>query len=85
VKVPYKLVKVAWRDSRQPVAKWQWIDDYAAPQAVECLSVGWIIGESKDSIAIAPNMGDVACEHAQVSAVLQIPRSAIQRISRIRS
>lgn len=83
--VPYRLVKIAWLDSRQPVAKWQWIDDCRAPQAVECLSVGWIIGESKDSIALAPNIGDVSSEHAQVSAVLQIPRSAIQRISRIRS
>ena len=52
---------------------------------MECLSVGWIIRETKDSIALAPNIGDVASERMQASGVIEIPRSAIQKIVRLKS
>ena len=84
-KFPYRLVKIEWLDSRQPVAAWQWIDDCGTPKAVECVSVGWIVGETKNSIALAPNIGDVFSGRMQVSAVMEIPRSAIQKLCKIRT
>jgi len=85
MKIKFRLVRVTWRDSRQPVSRWQWIDDYENPNAVECVSVGWLISETKDGVAVAPNLGDVSGERMQISGVIEIPKSAIRRICNIRN
>ncbi len=75
---PFSLVQVRWEDSARPVSAWQWLDDYQMPQTVQCVSVGYLVGESTDAIALAPNLGDVKCERIQASGIIRIPRSAVR-------
>jgi hypothetical protein len=78
---PYRLVAVEWEDSQRPLSGWQWIDEYTLPDAVTCLSVGFLIGESSQAIALAANLGDVECERAQGCGIIRIPTSAVKRIA----
>ena len=76
---PFKLVEVEWEDSARPISQWQWVDDYEMPQIITCVSVGFLISESKEAIALAPNLGDISRERVQASGIIRIPRSAIRR------
>ena len=58
---------VEWEDSARPISAWQWIEDYDVPKIVSCLSVGYVIAETDDAIALAPNLGDIAQEKTQAS------------------
>jgi hypothetical protein len=78
---PYKLVAVEWVDSAQPVSAWQWADDYEMPQIVVCVSVGYLIAETEDAIALAPNLGDIGRERVQASGIIRLPRAAVRKIS----
>jgi hypothetical protein len=80
-KFPYPLVKVEWEDSARPIGAWQWIDDYEAPNIVTCISVGFLIANTKRAIALAPNIGDIRRERIQASGIIRIPRRAIQHIA----
>jgi hypothetical protein len=84
-KTPYKLVLVEWEDSAQPISKWQWTDEYEIPEIVTCVSVGYLISETKAALAIAPNLGDVRRERVQASGIIRIPRSAVRRIVKLRT
>jgi hypothetical protein len=74
---PFPLVMVRWEDSARPIPAWQWIEDYDLPQTVSCLSVGFVIAETKDAIALAPNLGDLDQPKAQGCGIIRIPRRAI--------
>jgi len=80
---PYDLVVVEWEDSQQPVPAWQWVQDYEAPAIVRCISVGYLIAETTDAIALAPNLGDVTREKIQASGIMRIPASAVRSMARI--
>ena len=69
----FPLVKVAWEDSARPIPSWQWIDDYEIPQTVICISVGYLIAETKAALALAPNLGDIECDQVQASGIIRIP------------
>jgi hypothetical protein len=43
---PYRLVVVEWEDSQRPLSPWQWLDEYELPDAVRCLSVGFLVAET---------------------------------------
>jgi len=75
-----RLVHVEWEDSSQPIARWQWIDEYEIPEVVNCLSVGFLIAETPEAIALAPNLGDLTKERCQASGIIRIPKPAIRRI-----
>jgi hypothetical protein len=76
--VPFKLVQVEWEDSARPISAWQWIDDYELPNIVRCVSVGFLIANTKSAIALAPNLGDTQQERIQACGIIRIPRSAIR-------
>lgn len=78
---PYRLVAVEWEDSQRPAGSWQWLDEFALPDAVRCLSVGFLVAQSDHAIALAPNLGDVEQERAQGCGIIRIPRSAVRRIA----
>jgi hypothetical protein len=80
-KTPYRLVAVEWEDSQRPLAAWGWLDEYELPDAVRCISVGFLIAETADAVALAPNLGDMGQERAQACGVIRIPQSAVRRIS----
>jgi hypothetical protein len=79
--VPYKLVKIEWEDNARPISAWQWIEEYEAPRTVECISVGYLIAETKQALALAPNLGDIGNARVQASGIIRIPRSAIRKRS----
>jgi hypothetical protein len=81
--VPHRLVIVEWEDSAQPVSDWQWVETYQLPQIVRCVSVGYLIAETEQAIAIAPNIGDLGHERIQASGIIRIPRSAVSRIANL--
>jgi hypothetical protein len=76
---------VEWEDSQRPLAAWQWVDEYSMPDAVACISVGFLIAKTKVAIAIAPNLGDVDQSRAQASGVIRIPASAVRRMTKLQS
>lgn len=77
------LLLVEWEDSAQPESPWQWVHDYKIPKIVACVSVGYLIAETKNAIAIAPNLGDVSEPRAQACGIMRIPRRAIIRQRRL--
>jgi hypothetical protein len=81
--VPYRLVMLEWEDSAQPVDQWQWIDDYKVPEIITCVSVGFIIAETKAAIALAPNLGDIGRKRIQASGILRVPRSAVRCLTEL--
>jgi hypothetical protein len=78
---PYRLVAVEWEDSQRPLAPWQWVDEYALPDAVCCISVGFLISQTDAALALAPNLGDVECDRAQACGIIRIPVSAVRRMA----
>ena len=80
---PYRLVAVEWVDSAQPISAWQWADAYEMPQIVVCISVGYLIAETEDAIALAPNLGDIGRERVQASGIIRLPRTAVRKISQL--
>ena len=78
-KSPYPLVMIEWEDSQRPLAPWQWVDEYDLPDAVLCVSVGFLIAKTKDALALAPNLGDLTQERIQASGIIRIPTSAVRR------
>ena len=81
--IPFPLVMVEWEDSQRPLAPWQWVDEYTLPSSVRCVSVGFMIAETKDALALAPNLGDADCERAQACGIIRIPRRAVIQMRRI--
>lgn len=77
--VTLPLVLVCWEDSKQPTSAWQFLDAFEKPDIVRIESVGYIIGETADTIALAANVGLAGKEDAQASAVIQIPQRCIVR------
>lgn len=80
-KTPFRLVAVEWEDSQRPLPSWQWIEDYALPDAVRCVSVGFLVAENEQALALAPNLGDVNEGRPQGCGIIRIPRSAVRRLS----
>lgn len=77
---PYKLVLVEWEDSAQPVSAWQWVDAYEIPESVRCISVGYLIGQNRKTLAVAPNLGDLTSERIQASGIIRVPRASVRRL-----
>jgi|GEM_PF-4167518 hypothetical protein len=51
------------------------------PEVVACVSVGYLIADTKRAIALAPNLGDIEREQIQASGIIRIPRSAVRQLS----
>jgi hypothetical protein len=81
LKNKFKIVRVEWEDSCLPISRWQWVDDYDAPEIVRCVSIGFLIADTKKAVAVAPNLGDLEKERPQASGIIRIPRSAIRKIT----
>lgn len=82
-KTPYRLVAVEWEDSQRPLPAWGWIDEFDLPDAVRCVSVGFLIAETEAALALAPNLGDIERDRTQGCGIIRIPRSAVRRIAEL--
>ena len=77
----YPLVKIDWKDSRQPSSEWKWLEDFEPTGAVTCTSVGWLIHDDKDVKVLAQNLGDTSEENKQASGIIQIPACSVFKIT----
>jgi len=81
--IDYKLVKVEWEDSRQPIPEWQFLESFEPPSTVQCVTVGYLIKDEKGQKAICQNIGDYK-KDMQVSGVITIPSSCISNITNLK-
>lgn len=76
------LVMIEWEDSAQPIPNWSYLASFEAPGTIRCVSVGWLIRDDRQMLALAPNMGAIDDENSvQVSGVIQIPTRCVIRRS----
>lgn len=76
------MVMVEWQDSAQPLPQWQWMDDLNAPSICKCVTVGFLVKDSKKEKAIALSIADDA---KQVAGIMSIPTACIVRMTRLTS
>ena len=77
------LVLIEWVDSAQPLGRWLLLSDYERQDAIQCVSVGWLI-QDDDLKALAPNMGEAHDpDNIQASGIIRIPACAVIRIVRL--
>jgi hypothetical protein len=75
-----KLVLIEWLDSAQPIPGWRHLDDLPALEVIQCVSVGWLIGENRSVKMLAPNIGDFESgTNAQGSGFIRIPVASVTR------
>ena len=78
------LVMVEWEDSAQPIPSWSYLSSFDAPGTVRCASVGWLIHDDEEMLALAPNLGALDDENSvQVSGVIQIPARCVVKQTRL--
>lgn len=51
-----RLVLIEWVDSYSFYEQWDFIKEIAEPEIVKCISVGFVIKETDDSIMILPHI-----------------------------
>ena len=78
------LVMIEWEDSAQPIPAWSCLASFEAPGTIRCASVGWLIRDDGQMLAVAPNMGALDDENSvQVSGVIQIPARCVLHVTPI--
>lgn len=77
-------VLIEWADSRQPTHEWVRLNETGQRDYCRCFSVGFVVQEDDDVIALAPNVADVG-EEAQATGVIVIPRVAVLNYTRLTS
>jgi hypothetical protein len=78
-----RLVLIEWVDSAQPVPGWAWLEGSTRGDVVKCRSVGWLVHDSADVKALAPNRATM-CGADQVSGVIRIPTRCVTKIKTLR-
>ena len=72
-----KLLLVEWLDSVQPSPGWAFLSDCDDVEPVQCRSVGWVVGQTRTAIMLAPNVGNFDGEDPQGSGFIRIPMRAV--------
>lgn len=74
-----KLYLIEWIDSHSMYHGWEYVSDIEAPKGMVCMSVGWIIKETKDNVMIIPHIADIKNKETdgQVCGAMVIPIVAI--------
>jgi hypothetical protein len=57
------------------------VDEYAVPDAVTCVSVGFLIAQTDAALALAANLGDIGHDRSQACGIIRIPASAVRRLA----
>lgn len=74
-----KLVMVEWIDSVQPIPAWNFLENLPKIEPIRCKSVGWVVGETKDVLMLASNLGGTGGEYNQGCGLMQITKATIKR------
>ena len=73
-------ILVEWLDSMQPVSAWMFLSDKPNLEVIQCVSVGWLVGETDEMLMLAPNLGDIESGGSgQGSGFIRIIKSAVTR------
>lgn len=84
--VGFPLVLIEWVDSSRLGDGWRMLDEIEAPEPHRCLSVGFVVKESKDAKVLVPNLADVRSDdNKQAYGGIIIPTRAIIRQRALRS
>ena len=67
---------IEWADSRQPTNGWERLCGDVKRDYCRCYSVGFVVQDDQEVIALAANVADVG-EEAQATGVIVIPRVAV--------
>lgn len=78
---PFSPVLIEWEDSAQPSSAWGWVDELSDPAPVLCQTVGFLVKETERCLVLALSIGDATSERPQANGVMQIPRSAVVRLT----
>ena len=77
---PDNPILVEWIDSAQPISAWMFLESKPRLEIIQCVSVGWVVGETDDVLMLAPNLGDIESGGSgQASGFIRIPKSAVTR------
>ena len=71
-----KLVLIEWADSRQPTIGWVRLAEMEQSEFCRCYSIGFVVKEDKETIALASNVADIE-DGAQATGIIVIPRVAV--------
>lgn len=69
-------ILIEWADSRRPTNEWVRLDETEQRDYCHCYSVGFVVQDDENVIALAANVADVG-EEAQATGVIVIPRVAV--------
>ena len=71
---------VEWIDSARPISDWMFLEKKPSMEVIQCVSVGWSVGETDEVLMLAPNLGDIESGgSAQASGFIRIPKCAVTR------
>ena len=71
-------ILVEWLDSMQPVSAWMVLSDKPNLEVIQCVSVGWLVGETDGMLMLAPNLVDIESGgSAQASGFIRISKTAV--------
>ena len=77
---PDNPILVEWIDSAQPISAWMFLENKPSLEIIQCVSVGWAVGETDEVLMLAPNLGDIESGGSgQASGFIRIPKSAVTR------
>jgi len=75
---------IEWADSRQPTNEWVRLCDVGQMAYCRCYSVGFVVQDDQDVIALAANVADVG-DKPQTTGVIVIPRVAVLKRTKLTS
>lgn len=78
-------ILVEWADSRQPTNQWVRLNSAGQRNFCRCYSVGFVVQEDDDVIALAASVADVDDDEAQATGVIVIPRVAVLNYTKLTS
>ena len=67
---------IDWVDSRLPSNKWEHVTDLTECTICHCLSVGFVVQEDKEMIALASSVADTD-KDLQATGIIVIPKVSI--------
>jgi len=81
----FPIVLIEWEDSCSWSSEWIFTKNLQKIyENVYCWTVGWILNEDQETIVITQTLGDIHKENEQFTGVIQIPKSAIRKIIKIK-
>jgi hypothetical protein len=78
-----QLVLIEWKDSLQPVSGWSMLDDLPSLRSANCRTVGWVVGEDRDTLMLAQNVADLGTDNPQGGGFMRIPKVCVTKRRRL--